>query len=469
MSEPPLLGTVRFEDFPHLPPIQPLPPDGRRQTFLRDEAYEASPGVAQALRAVDGGSPAILILGRAGTGKTRLVKYLKERPGGERQAVVAPTGIAALNAEAQTIHSLFRLPPHVLDAKNLADSAPSGALFNHMQRLVIDEISMVRADMLDAIDRRLRQMRRDPRPFGGVQLVMVGDFLQLPPVVRDEDQPLLNGLGYRGPYAFNAHAFKEVEVTPVILDTVYRQDEQEFIEILERIREGCDIARCISVLNARCNGRHRAGAIPLILTPTRGAADRHNQSNLDALRSENKVFTGVIEGRFNIARDMLPVPEKIDLRTGARVMAAKNDLGRRWVNGSLGTVTRISKDGVTVRFDSSGEQHLVPPASWGRVRQGWNAAQGRIENAVEGTYTQIPLNLAWAATIHKAQGLTLDDARIDLGGGAFAPGQTYVALSRCRSLAGLSLAQPLQAGDILVEPMLLKFMAWLSKRPKSEQ
>jgi len=211
-------------------------PRAAEADFVADEAYEASPGVKQALAAIDARTPAVLIAGRAGTGKTRLVQYIKSRPGGELQATVAPTGIAALNAQAQTIHSFFHLEHAVLDARNLSKGGRFGPLYRRMRRLVIDEISMVRADVIDAIDARLRQVRGDKRPFGGVQIVMVGDFLQLPPVVQEADWPMLDGLGYEAPYAFNAHALQAMPVATVTLDKVWRQDEAEFVDILGRIR-----------------------------------------------------------------------------------------------------------------------------------------------------------------------------------------------------------------------------------------
>jgi ATP-dependent DNA helicase PIF1 len=394
--------------------------------FKRDESYEASAGVAEALAAVDAGAPAVLIIGRAGTGKTRLVQYLKARPGGELQATVAPTGIAALNAQAQTIHSFFRLEPTVLDAANLSDGGKFGNVYRRMKRLIIDEISMVRADLIDAMDARLRKVR-----------------------------------GYRGPFAFNAHALADLPVKTVALDRVWRQDEQEFIEILGHIRSGEAVGAALERLNVRCVGPHRDGVAPLLLTATRAAADGHNKRGLQALGGERAGFQAKIDREFTLAAASLPVPEHIELAVGARVMAVKNDGGGRWVNGSLGTVTGFSEDGVTVMFDRGHQEHLVSPVAWEKVRQQWNETTKRIETEVVAAYRQIPLIHAWAVTIHKAQGLTLDDVRIDLGSGAFAAGQVYVAISRVRSLSGLSFARPLRVSDIQVDPMLVEFMRWV--------
>src|SRR5215470_3871599 len=318
----------------------PKPPRPAAE-FKRDEEYEASPGVAEALAAVDAAAPALLIVGRAGTGKTRLVQYLKARPGGELQATVAPTGIAALNARAQTIHSFFHLEHAVLDARNLSRGGRFGSLYRRMKRLVIDEISMVRADVIDAVDARLRQVRGDKRPFGGVQVVMVGDFLQLPPVVQEQDWPMLEGLGYEAPYAFNAHALQSLPVETVTLDRVWRQDEQDFVDMLGRIRSREGIAEALERLNARCVGLHRDGVQPLLLTPTRAAAEHYNHQGLAALGKARTGFRATVERDFAVGAANLPVPEYLELAVGARVMAVRNDAAGRFVNGTLGTVTRL--------------------------------------------------------------------------------------------------------------------------------
>jgi ATP-dependent DNA helicase PIF1 len=440
------------------------PAESGQSAFVRDAAYEATPEVAQALAAIDARAALVLVAGRAGTGKTRLVQYVKSRPGGELQATVAPTGIAALNVRAQTIHSFFHLEHAVLDAKNLSRAGKFGSLYRRINRLVIDEISMVRADVIDAIDARLRQVRGDKRPFGGVQIVMVGDFLQLPPVVQEQDWPVLEGLGYAAPYAFNAHALQSLPVETVTLDRVWRQDEQDFVDILGRIRSREGIAEALERLNARCVGPHRDGVKPLLLTPTRAAAERYNHQGLAALGSKRSGFRAAIEHDFAMGAANLPVPEYLELAAGARVMAVRNDPQGRFVNGSLGTVTRLEPDGPFVQFDRRPQELLVAPVTWEKVRQRWNEAQRRIENEVVGTYRQIPLIHAWAVTIHKAQGLTLDDVRVDLGAGAFAPGQVYVALSRVRTLAGLSFARPFRPGDVRAEPVLVAFMKWVQAR-----
>ncbi len=431
---------------------------------LRDEAFEASPGIREALDAIDGGAPLVLVTGRAGTGKTRLIRYLKRRPCGERQAVVAPTGIAALNAGAQTIHKLFRLPPNLIDPRDLPALDGGAPVLKKMTRLVIDEISMARADVVDAVDARLRRVREDPRPFGGVQVVMVGDFLQLPPVVSREDEPLLQSLGYDSPFAFSAHALRDAVIESILLEKVYRQDESEFVELLNHVRTGRHAADTARILNERCHREHRPDAVPLLLAPTRAAVDAYNREGMERLTGAARIWECRREGKSDLLGDRLPVPEIVEFRVGARVMAVKNDPQGRWVNGSLGTVLGFEENGVSVRFDRTKERHLVEIASWETIRQVWNEKKSVVETEVQGAYRQIPLVPAWAITIHKAQGLTLDDVRLDLGRGAFAPGQIYVALSRVRTMAGLSLARPLRPSDLEGRQAADPYQRWLKAR-----
>ena len=449
-------------DFRHPSPA-PVTSSDPDSVLARDGDYESSPGVREALAAIDGGATAILITGRAGTGKTRLVHHLRERPGGDKQAVVAPTGVAALNARAQTIHSFFQLPFGVLDSRALTPARNTGKLFRHMERLIIDEVSMVRADILDAIDARLRQGRRDPRPFGGVQVVLVGDFLQLPPVVERDHLPILQALGYENPFAFSAKVLNQVGVETIELDHVYRQEEQAFVDILAKLRTGEDVEEAVRRLNERCVKPHRADATPILLTPTRAAAERYNRDGLERIAGPGVEYAARIDGKLEVAQDRLPVPERLELKVGARVMAVRNDLSKRWVNGSLGTVTALEPERVLVQFDHEPVSHAVERASWEKVRQEWNDASQSIASTTLAAYSQIPLLPAWAITIHKAQGLSLDDVRLDLGRGAFASGQLYVALSRARTLDGLSLTRMIRPNDVMVDSMLLDFVRWLRK------
>ncbi len=459
-------GGKRLSDFDRRNARQPPP---RRADELKpDLDYEAIEGVREALAAIDAGAPAVMIHGGAGVGKTHLIHYLRVRPGGDRQVVVAPTGIAALNAKGQTIHSVFRLPPRVLDPDRLEENKGRPPhLWLGMNRLVIDEISMVRVDVLDAIDARLRFYRRSPLPFGGVQVVMIGDPLQLPPVVEDQDRELLYALGYRTPFLHSARVWSEVDLHSAELTRVFRQRDPDFIAALNRIRRGEQVEDAVAFLNAACHRRHRPDRTPILLTPTRAAADHHNRAGLAALPGEPTLYRSRIKGKFDVARDRLPAPEVLALKPGAEVMAVKNDVEHRWVNGSRGQVVSLSPDEVVVRFYETGQKHPVGRVAWEKVRQVWNASEQRVESEVVGSYKQIPLIPGWALTIHKAQGLTLEDVRVDLGSGTFASGQLYVALSRATSLDGLSFQRPLRVGDVKTDPQLVEFLDWL-EQPESE-
>jgi hypothetical protein len=340
-------------------------------------------------------------------------------------------------------------------------------------RLIIDEISMVRADVLDAMDARLRQVRGSKAPFGGVQVVMVGDFLQLPPVVKDEDAALLRDMGYATPFAFSAHALASTPIAAATLRHVWRQTDPSFKAALADIRSGKRTAEAIDWLNAQCAGPHRAGRVPLILTATRAAADAYNAAGLARVFAEHPpvVFRAERIGSFE-ETVAAPAPDVLELAPGARVVALRNDPRGAYANGSLGVVveTRALEGevpAVRVVFDGTDVPLWVERADWERTRATWSAQEGRLVEESVGAFRQVPLAPGYALTIHKCQGLTLDDVRIDLGRGAFAPGQLYVALSRARSIEGLSFAQPLSPSDARVDPMLLRFLEWADARALS--
>jgi ATP-dependent DNA helicase PIF1 len=406
-----------------------------------------------ALKTIQQGARVVLITGRAGTGKTTLIRTLLERDGAN-QVVLAPTGVAAVNVRGQTIHSFFRIPPRLHNLSEIQPRRGLGKLFKNVKRVIIDEISMVRADLLDAIDHALKINRMDQRPFGGVQMVLVGDFLQLPPIVREDDAQILQNMGYETPFAFSAKCLRNTDVSHVELSTVHRQDNPEFIRLLGNLRAGEDIEETINTFNTTCVGAHKRNATPVILTGTNAVADKYNALGLKELPNPAITFEGIIAGEFKLEKDKLPISDTLTLKVGARIMMAKNDVAKKWVNGSLGTVTRIAPDKIWVKLDHRSDEHEVTKASWEHIRYEWDADAGRIEAKVVGSYTQIPVIPAWALTIHKAQGLTLENVRIDLERGAFASGQTYVALSRARSLEGLSFATPLRVSDIRIDSRL---------------
>jgi len=412
-----------------------------------------SPEEQQALAAIKGKQPVIMILGRAGTGKTTLIRSILEQDG-DNQVVVAPTGVAAINAGGQTIHSFFRIPPRLHNLSEIQPRRGGGKLFKNLKRVIIDEISMVRADLLDAVDYALQINRKDSRPFGGVQMVLVGDFLQLPPVVRRDEEEILSNKGYETPFAFSAKCLANIEVTTIELSKIHRQDDPDYIQLLGNIRSGRDLEATIAAFNARCLGEHKRKAVPVVLAGTNAVADQYNARGLQALTSEPITYEGIVAGEFNIDTDKLPTPETLTLKAGARIMMVKNDKDKRWVNGSLGTVKRLEKDRIWVALDDKDGEFEVTKTSWENIRYEWDEEKNHIEAKVVGSYSQIPVIPAWALTIHKAQGLTLENVRIDLAHGAFASGQAYVALSRARSLEGLSLASPLRVSDAIIDRRL---------------
>ena len=408
---------------------------------------------APALQAIADRTPVVLVVGRAGTGKTTLVRDILLRNTTLNQAVVAPTGVAALQARGQTIHSFFQIPPQM---GNLSDIQPirnrqKREVIKKLDRLIVDEVSMVRADLLDKIDQALKVNRNSTEAFGGVQMVLVGDFYQLPPVVPRSEAEILKANGYAQPFAPFAKSLDRAVMRTIELTRIFRQSDPEFIELLGHLRAGTDLARTLQRLNEACFRPHRPEHVPVLLTGRNAQADAHNTNMLAALPGQVSAFEGETEGEFNLEGDNLPAPQRLELKSGARVMLLRNDTRGRWVNGTLGTVAGIEGGVLYVRMDDSGETHEVAPVKWERFRYEWNKINEHIEAVEVGSYTQLPVRLAWASTIHKAQGLTLNDVRVDLAGGAFAGGQAYVALSRATSLAGLSFARPLTASDVILD------------------
>ncbi len=450
---------------------------------------EGDDASARALEAIKARAPLLMVLGGAGTGKTTFLQNLR-RKGGGRQVFLAPTGVAALQVGGQTIHSFFGIPPRLMNPDEVRPRVQVRRLLKKLDRVVIDEISMVRADLLDAVDISLRIARENPAPFGGVQMVLVGDFLQLPPVVPLAEQEMLARMGYEGPFAFHAKVLRNalrsalgdeagigvqewdgeqanmdsllpmqnVPLTHVPFTHVHRQSDHAFIFTLDAIRRGRGVREALEMLNAACVRPHRPGVLPVLLTPTNARADAYNARGIAALDEGGRAFDGNLEGEFGLEGDRLPVPEKLVLKRGARVMALRNDPARRWVNGSVGTVVGMDTDSARVKLDD-GPTVDMESFTWERVRYGWDENTGRIEAKVVGTYTQLPLAYAWALTMHKSQGLTLEDVRIDFGEGAFAPGQAYVALSRARSLEGLSLVRAIRPNDIRVDRRVAAFVS----------
>lgn len=417
---------------------------------------QVSNDTSKALTIIHSQAPIILVTGRAGTGKTTLIRMLMEQ-GGENQIVLAPTGVAAMNAGGQTIHSFFRIPPRLMNFSEITPRRNGRSIFKNLKRVIIDEISMVRADLLDAVNHALQVNRKDPRPFGGVQMVLVGDFLQLPPVVRPDEMEILEKMGYDAPFAFAAKSLLNNPVAQIDLSKIYRQEDPEFIRLLGNLRSGEELHETITILNEACLGPHKRKIDPIILTGTNLLADRYNAEGMNSLPGVSMNYEGKISGEFNLDKDKLPAPDMLSLKIGARIMMVKNDKEKKWVNGSLGTIVCLEPDRLWVNLDGHNGNYEVTRVSWENIRYEWDEKTEKIHANIVGTYSQIPVIPAWALTIHKSQGLTLDNVRIDIGGRAFASGQAYVALSRARSLEGLSFATPLRASDVLCDPILITY------------
>jgi ATP-dependent DNA helicase PIF1 len=391
----------------------------------------------------------MFVTGRAGTGKTTLLRVLREILG-DRAVVLAPTGLAAVNVGGQTIHSFFGFPPRLIGPDDIRRSR-NGRVMRNLDYLIIDEISMVRSDLMWAIDHALRINRgRAREAFGGMRLVLFGDLQQLPPVVRGEEAQILED-NHDGPYFFNISALMEGVGTHYIeLQQVFRQTDETLVEILNAIRSGYADEEQLEILN-ECVRPIRTlseGQSFVILTPTNAAANRINLAYLNALPTAEHVFEAGIVGDFNA--NAQPTEASLTLKVGAKVILLRNDPDRRWVNGTIAEVSRLEKERVWVTI--SGREHEVEPASWENRRYAFDQSEEKIVETVAGTFKQFPLRLAWALTIHKSQGLTLDNVYIDFGRGTFAHGQAYVALSRCRTLEGLALARPLRPTDIMFDP-----------------
>ncbi|MDZ4759842.1 MAG: AAA family ATPase [Alphaproteobacteria bacterium] len=394
----------------------------------------------------------IFLTGRAGTGKTTLLRQLIAAEK-DKAVVLAPTGLAAVNVGGQTIHSFFNFPPRLLDGAD-AKKLRNQRLVRSIETMVIDEVSMVRSDMMQAIDNALRLNRGDKRPFGGVRMILTGDLHQLPPVVGDDVEHILEA-SYGGPWFFRAPAFAAARFRLAALKRVFRQEDEGFIRILNALRNGRLSLLDEEVLASRVTDRKPAEAslTHVVLTPNNAAAWRINQKRLSELPGEAKGYSAVLEGQFEAKA--FPTEEILELKTGARVMMIRNDPSGRWVNGSLGTVTALGDSDAFVQIGK--ETHRVAQQAWEKFRYDFDVKANSVSRSVIGSFKQLPLRLAYAVTIHKSQGMTLDRVHIDFDNGMFAHGQAYVAFSRCRSLEGLELSRRLRPRDIIIDRSAFNF------------
>lgn len=427
---------------------------------------DLNPQFVEALEVLEKSNGNLLITGKAGTGKSTLLNHFRLTTK-KNHAVVAPTGIAAVNVTGETIHSFFKFKPTVdLDeAKKVAKMVKSKELYTKLEVLIIDEISMVRADLFDCVDVFLRTIRKNEEPFGGVQIVMFGDLFQLPPVVTQAEMETFSYL-YETPYFFSSIAFRQIagDMTYIELERIYRQNEEEFIEILNAIRTGNISDEQLASINSRCYNQPLKTRNIVYLASTNYIADDLNRRYLASLPSLSKKMKGKVLGSFE-GRN-LPTDEELELKVGARVMFLNNDPEKRWINGTLGTVKSFSENigtrTVVVNTDE-GKEVEVEPFTWNAYKSTYDSNEGKIKREESGSFRQLPIKLAWAITIHKSQGKTFDNVMIDLGKGAFAFGQTYVALSRCRTLDGVILKKPLSRKDILLDERIVEFYRRISR------
>lgn len=430
----------------------------------------------EALRQMQDGGPFTFITGRAGTGKSTLLKYFRETSN-LIAPVLAPTGVAALNVGGETIHRFFGFQPGITlkDARKKAALTRDPTVYRKAEALVIDEISMVRADLLDCMDQFLRDVRKNKTPFGGLRIIAIGDLYQLPPVITSSEREAFSQI-YDSPYFFAAQAVKDLlktdRVSFIELEKVYRQSDQTFISLLNAVRNRSVTESDLKRLNSRVQASLPEEAI--VLTSVNAAADELNQKRLNKLKGKVGIFRGSFIGDF--PEREAPAEAELRLKKGARVMCMANDQMGEFVNGSLGYVMGfeiekaaghgtgdddpIIEPSVVVKLDD-GDTVCIAPHTWTIYRSIYDAEAKTLDQERLGSFTQIPLKLAWAVTIHKSQGKSFDQVTIDLGNGAFAAGQTYVALSRCRSFEGLALVKPVRLQDIRLDYSIVKFITRL--------
>ena len=409
----------------------------------------------QAYELINTTNSSFFLTGKAGTGKTTFLQTVQKEID-KNFIVLAPTGIAAMLAGGETIHSFFGLPLQICTPKTMGNINRSKiSIIKRVDTIIIDEVSMVRCDIIDAIDYTLRCVMRNSLPFGGKQMVFVGDLFQLPPVLRKEEAEIMDDLyNTMSPFFFKARALKRLSLPCIEFIKVYRQKDDVFLSILDSIRFNKASYAELSEIN-RCVGRSIPTDERIITLCTRNdEASKINMAKLNLIDSEEFCFEAKIDGDIKLDSN-LPAERKLTLKSGAQVIFVRNDISRRWVNGTIGTISKISDEEINVVTESG--EYKVSPVSWESYKYEYNSKEKKIVKTLVGTYTQYPLKLSWAITIHKSQGMTFDKMILDLSRGIFSKGQLYVALSRVRSLDGLFLIKPVSFGHIGTSEEVIEF------------
>ena len=392
------------------------------------------------------------ITGKAGSGKSTLLAYFRSVTQ-KNTAILAPTGVAAIRVKGQTIHSFFGFPPKVIQTRHIK-KVRQIELLQNLETLIIDEISMVRADVFDAIDYSLRVHRKKlTQPFGGVQVIVFGDLFQLPPVVNMDESSLLERIYPNGQFFFHSNIFQDAQFKTLELQSIYRQTDDHFIYLLNAVRDGSITNSQIDNLNDSLVDNFEMDEGKIILTTTNARASGINQNYLKQLSSEEFSYRAQATGQFY--KELFPTDEVLKLKKGAQVIMIKNDPEKRWVNGSIGTIHDIAEKKIKVKINH--KIYEVKKEKWDRIQYSYDDDQQEVLENVTGSFKQYPMRLGWAITIHKSQGQTFEKVIIDMSQGSFAPGQLYVALSRCISLEGIELLRPLKKSDVIVNKQLIGF------------
>lgn len=429
--------------------------------------FQLEGDLRKAFELIENSNTNVFITGNAGTGKSSLLNYFRKYTT-KKNIVLAPTGVAAVNVGGMTIHSFFGFPFRTIkkedpDIKKWNKSNYKAILLKESDTLIIDEVSMVRADVLDGIDYSLRIQTGFDIPFGGKQVVLIGDVFQLNPIEDKfgiENDPE-EASSYKSPYFFSSNAFKQNNFHVIELKKIYRQSDENFIDLLNKVRcSGAEILD-IELLNKRCIYKEQPLEFGITLSTTNKIANEVNRKKLEELVGDATLYLGSVSGDF--PEGMQVAEKELWLKVGAQIMMLNNDMRGRWVNGTLGKIKKLTLYEITVEF-SNGRTEIVELHEWENKTYKWEKESREIVRLVKGTFKQFPLRLAWAITIHKSQGLTFDEVIIDIGRGAFAHGQVYVALSRCKTLEGIYLKTPIRTQDIRIDPIVTTFQNWYRKK-----